>query len=87
MRFVKSSFTVDSNLCLSIVDKRIPKDMELNLKNLGLQIIKSYLHPLYITLPQITVSISNHVQPRLLTSSWYSRSNFFIAFSIVAAVM
>ena len=41
MRFVKSSFTVDSNLCLSIVDKRIPKDMELNLKNLGLQIIKS----------------------------------------------
>ena len=41
MRFVKSSFTVDSNLCLSIVDKRIPKDMELNLKNLGLEIIKS----------------------------------------------
>lgn len=41
MKFAKSSFTINNKLQLAIVDKRIPKDMEINLNNLGVNIIKS----------------------------------------------
>ena len=41
MKFVKESFIVKNKLQLAIVDKRIPKNMENNLKNMGVSIIKS----------------------------------------------
>ena len=41
MNFAKNSFILNSRLCLAIVDKRIPKNMEDNLNNLGVNIIKS----------------------------------------------
>ncbi len=41
MKFAKNSFIVNNRLQLAIVDKRIPKDMEISLNNLGVNIIKS----------------------------------------------
>ena len=41
MNFAKNSFIVNNKLQLAIVDKRIPKNMETNLNNMGVSIIKS----------------------------------------------
>ena len=43
MRLVhsKQSFVIDGDLCLALVDKRIPYDMELELKKRNIQIIKT----------------------------------------------
>ena len=41
MNFEKNSFIVNNKLQLAIVDKRIPKNMETNLNNMGVSIIKS----------------------------------------------
>lgn len=41
MTFAKNSLVVNNKLKLAIIDKRVPKDMEVNLNNMGLNLIKS----------------------------------------------